>query len=794
MDEGPDDREPFGCWVRRQREAAGLTQEELANRSGLSARTISNLERGLCHKPYPRSVRLVACALGLAEKAVDELIAGYRASRGAVSALSRQHHAVTDELLPTSPDSGRVPTGHAPAVPRQLPAALRHFAGRAGELAILDRLLDDALAAGSVTDGAVGLTVISGSAGVGKSALAVHWAHRVSGRFPDGQLYVNLRGYGPSGTPATSGEVIRGFLSALGVPPLRIPAELGEQAGLYRSMLARRRVLIVADNAREAAQVRPLLPGSRTCLVVVTSRSLLGGLAAVDGAQPLILDVFSEPEAAQLLAARLGAARLSAEPEHSGKLIAWCARLPLALSIVAARAVACPDFPLAALAAEMEDSRGRLDKLDAGDPASSVRAVFSWSYSRLREPDARMYRLMGVHPGPDISVPAAASLAGACVPEAKSALSSLAAAGLITECSPGRFAFHDLLRAYAADQSEACDDEAQRHAAIRRCLDHYLRTAQAAAGALDPAQDFSAHGWPESGLSAELITDSDQALAWFTAEHRVLLAVSRWAAEAGFSAHAQQLSRALVTFLGRGGHWPDLIATQRLALACAQQLGDSDGQARAHCELGRVHTRLHQSDQARRHLTQAIELSRRLGDKAGEARAHLHMSVVDERAGCSGQSLSSCLRALGLARAAGDPLLQANACNNAGFEYAVLGDLQLALSYCRRALRLLHRQVSSPPLQATVWDSLGGINHQLGHYNQAVRCYLHAIELFGENGDHYSRGRTFSHLGDTYHASGESAAACESWQQALASFDKLRHPDAASLRSKLADLRPQPAS
>ena len=697
----------------------------------------------------------------------------------------RQIH---QQILTASPDlmtgpAARVAPRQA-VVPRQVPQPTGHFTGRAAELRELSQVAGQARA-----DGTAAISVILGMPGIGKTALAVQWAHQESALFPDGQLFVNLRGYGPAGQ-AGPAQAIPAFLEALGTAPNQIPVAAEAQIGLYRSLLAGKRVLVVADNASDADQVRPLLPGSPGSMVIVTSRNKLTSLVAVEGARPVPLDILDERQAACLLAARLGASRAAAEPAAVTAITSTCAGLPLALVIAAARAMTQAGIPLAQLASELADSRGRLSALDGGDATASIGAVFSWSYSRLCEPHARMFRLMGLHPGPDISVPAAASLADTHIGDARTALSNLVAAGLMTECAPGRFAFHDLLRTYAADRGEACDHETERHEAIRRCLDHYLHTAQAAARALDPAQDLPTHGSPERSLPAGLITDSDQALAWFAAEHTVLLAVIRWAAEAGFTAYGQQLPRALVTFLGRGGHWPDLIAAQQLALACGQLMGDLDGQARAHCELGRVHTRLHDTGQARRHLTEAVELSRQLGDNAGQARAHLHLSVVYERAGRSRQSLSSCLRALALAQAAGDRLLQANACNNAGFEHAVLGDFEQALSYCRRALRLL-RQISSAPLQATIWDSLGGINHQLGHYNQAVRCYLRAVELFGEDGDRYSRARTFSHLGDTHHAFAQTAAARDSWQQALASFDDLHHPDAASLRSKLADLRPR---
>src|SRR5581483_9695788 len=287
--------------------------------------------------------------------------------------------------------------------------------------------------------GTVVISAIGGTAGVGKTALALHWAHQAAGQFPDGQLYVNLRGYDPSGAPATPQAAIRGFLGALGAPSGQIPPHPEAQAGLYRSLLVGKRMLIVLDNARDEEQVRPLLPASPGSLVLVTSRSQLTGLAAAGGAHLLSLDVLTPAEAVQLLAARLGAARAAAEPGAVDRIAGLCARLPLALAVAAARAAGRPAFPLAALAGELADSAGRLDALDAGDPGSSVRAVFSWSTRQLSPEAGRMFRLLGIHPGPDICVPAAASLAGIAEADASRQLAALARAHLTAEHVPGRY-------------------------------------------------------------------------------------------------------------------------------------------------------------------------------------------------------------------------------------------------------------------------------------------------------------------------------------------------------------------
>jgi transcriptional regulator with XRE-family HTH domain len=378
----------LGALLHGHRVVAGLSQEELSDRSGLSARAISNIERGKTPHPYARSVRLLADALGLPGRAREELL------RAACPARDGP------------PGAGAAGLGLQPViVPRQLPAAVGAFVGRKAELAALTQILDQAPRA----PGTVVISAIGGTPGVGKTALALHWAHQVADRFGDRQLYVNLRGFEPSGTPAAPAEAIRGFLDALSVPPEQIPVSPEAQAGLYRSLLAGKQMLLVLDNARDEQQVRPLLPASPGSLVLVTSRSQLGGLAAADGARLLTLDVLTHAEAVQLLAARFGAARAAAEPGATGRIARLCACLPLALAVAAAQAAARPRLPLAALAGELADSAGRLDALDAGDPGSSVRAVFSWSVRQLTNQAARTFRLLGIHPGPDITVPAAAS-------------------------------------------------------------------------------------------------------------------------------------------------------------------------------------------------------------------------------------------------------------------------------------------------------------------------------------------------------------------------------------------------
>jgi DNA-binding SARP family transcriptional activator len=674
--------------------------------------------------------------------------------------------------------SGAGPGGPAP---RQLPAAVAGFTGRAAELVALTAMLDEARAG---APGTVVISAIGGTAGVGKTALALHWAHQIADRFSDGQLYVNLRSFGPSSSPATPAEAIRGFLDALGVPPGRIPPAPEAQAGLYRSLLADKRMLIVVDNARDEQQVRPLLPASPASLVLVTSRSQLSGLAA-DGAQLINLDVLSHGEAVHLLAARLGAARAAAEPAAVDRIASLCACLPLALAVAAARAAASPRFPLAALAAELADSAGRLDALDAGDPGSSVRAVFSWSYRQLSGEAARMFRLLGIHPGPDITAAAAASLAAISEPDARRLLRELARAHLIGEHVPGRYAFHDLLRAYAAEQARHTDSDTDRRDATGRVLDHYLHTAARAALLLDPSAEPVVLAPPRPGVASGQPADRRQALAWFETEHQVLLAAVTLAAGSGFDTHAWQLPWAMTPFLQIRGHWQAQAATQRTALAAATRVGDTAAQALSGRLLADACANLGDDDQARAHCASSLTLYQRLGNRLGQARIQYTLSSLAERQRRYADALRHDEQALRLYRAVGDKAGEAIALNGVGWDHGMLGDYQQALAFCRQALTLSadtgHRWT-----QAAAWDSVGYAEHHLGNLSEAAACYQRALSLHREAGHRFHEALVLTHLGDTYHAAGELAQARQAWQQALAILDDLQHSDAGQVRAKLA--------
>ncbi len=672
------------------------------------------------------------------------------------------------------------PPGHRPA---QLPLDVYGFAGREPELGALDAMV----AAGGQQPTAVMVAVVCGSAGVGKTALAVHWAHRVSARFPDGQLYANLRGYDPGGPAVPAHAAMRGFLDALGVPTARIPADLTAQAALFRSALAGRRMLVVLDNAATVEQVRPLLPGSPGCVVIVTSRDQLSGLVAVDGARPLTLDVLSAGEAHALLAGRLGGARLAAEPDAVAAIVAGCARLPLALAVVAARAATRPQLALAALAGQLRPA-GRpatdLDPFADSDPSGDLRTVFSCSYRALEPAAARLFRLLGLHTGPDIAEPAAASLAGVPVARMRPLLDQLLRGHLLTESAPGRYTFHDLLRAYAAELAREHDSEADRRAAVTRLLDHYLHCAHPAALLVSPHRDPITLNPPLPGAVVCSLPDPAAAMAWFDTEHLTLLAAIDLAGTAGFDQHVLQLAWTMPEFLDFRGHWQDLVDLQRTALAAAQRLGDRAEQSRFRRSLGYAYSRLGRYQDAHRQLRQALALNRELGDVTGEAHSHRLIAHTLEAQGEFEQALGHAQQALAFYRAADHLIGQARVLNMIGWYHTNLGDHQEALAQCRAALRL-SQQIGHPPNEAATWDSLGHAHHHLGQYGEAVDCYQHALALYRQVGDRHREAGVLDYLGDTRYGAGDPAAARAAWRQALAILDDLRHPDADGVRAKL---------
>jgi tetratricopeptide (TPR) repeat protein len=745
-------------------------------------------------------VRALVRALGLPEADGDRLVAVYRAGGGGAGAAgpgpASSDQASADELGEAAEPDSTGPADHPPdtagrdvTVPRQLPTRVPHFAGRTQQLAQLDAVLDEAASDQATGAAGVVISAIGGTAGVGKTALALHWAHRVAPRFPDGQLYANLRGFDTGdGKPAEPADVLRGFLDALGVHHDRLPADVEGLAGLFRSVIAGRKILVLLDNAADVAQVRPLLPASPECLVIVTSRRELAALAAHEGAHLLQLDVLSEQEANELLVARLGHERAAQEPWAVTQLATLCARLPLALSVVVARAAAAPKMTLSSLAAELTELGGPLDALDVGDPAANVRTVLSLSYRYLPETAARMFRLLGLHPGPDISAAAAASLAGVREPQARVALRDLTRASLLMEVAPGRFAFHDLLRAYAAEQPTPAAEVAST---TRRMLDHYLHAAHGAHQVLYPGRELIDLDACATGVRPETLGGKASALAWLETESQVLLKVTELAARAGYEEHAWRLPVVLWTFHNVCGHWHDGTRLHQLALAAARRCGDMSGEAQVLRGLGSFAMSFGAFDEAHEYLSEAQLLFKTLEDDLGLARTDVIFSQTLEFQGRFAEALAVMSDALRLSASAPSDrhmlLVRASALNGSAWNSVQLGDLSEARAFCDQAIELC-QSIGYSPGEAGTWDTLGVVLQRLGLHGEAVPCFRRAISLDREMGNRYDLAMVLVHLGETYASTGDLQGAREAWDESLLILRALHHPAAAMVRGRLAEL------
>jgi DNA-binding SARP family transcriptional activator/tetratricopeptide (TPR) repeat protein len=673
--------------------------------------------------------------------------------------------------------------------PAQVPPEAAGFAGRVTELLWLRGLLppgDDEGAEGGAGAREPTVAIVAGTAGVGKTTLAIRFARQVASHFPDGQLYVNLRGFDPSGAPADPETALRGFFEALGVPARRVPASLEQQTALFRSLLDGKRMLLLLDNARSTEQVRPLLPGSPGCMVLITSRSQLTGLVAAEGARPLPLDLLSPAEAREFLNRRMGPDRVAAEPAAATELIEQSARLPLALSVTCARAVTRPGVALADLAAELRDARGRLDALETDDVTTDLRAVFSWSYQRLSPQAARMFRLLGLHPGPDISAAAAASLAGTTLTAARSALAELTGASLLVEDRCGRFGCHELLRAYAAERAGVDETAGQRETARSRLLDHYVRTARAGSARLYPGRSQVQPPPDLPHVTPEEFGTYEAVLRWFAAENRVLRAVHAMAFESGQDQSCWTLAWYWTPILLRSGQMPEVAALQRTALASALRLRDPVALAHVHYELGHVSERLGDFDDGHAHVAQALDLFVMLSDEVNIAQARHGLAALLNRQGRYAEALEHAKEALRLRRSFATPAMAAYSENAVGWLYAHLGQYPEALRHCERALEL-HRESGSRTGAADTLDSIAYVYEQLGDTGQALAHYEQALDIYRNIGDPEGESRGLIMLGDVQFAAGQRSAAEHSWRQAAAVLSRIGG-DAAQVSERLGKL------
>ncbi|MET0132456.1 MAG: BTAD domain-containing putative transcriptional regulator, partial [Kibdelosporangium sp.] len=654
-------------------------------------------------------------------------------------------------------------------VPRQLPAPPGFFTGRTGELARLDRMLDEPEDRNRVV-----VVAISGGGGVGKTWLALRWAHSHANEFHDGQLYVNLCGFDPTGTPVEPGHALRGFLTALGVVPADIPADVTDQASLYRSLTARKRMLVVLDNARDTAHVQHLLPGSPTCTVLVTSRDHLAGLVVSHGAQPMLLDVLPHDDARALLTSRLDATRLVEEPDAVASILDSCSGLPLALGVVAGRAAMLHRLPLEVLALELREAATRLGALELGDADTGVRAVLSSSYAALAPEQAELFRLLCLAPGPDIGVPAVAVLSGRTAAKVRAVLRMLEEVSLVGQYTFGRYRMHDLIRLFGRERAASND----AGPAVRRLVDFYLHTAHAADRVLDPHSPAIELGPPVGGAVPEPLATEAAALAWLDNEHANLLAVQRWAAEQGQHAAVWQIAWALTTFHLRRGHLNDDILAWHAGLVAAQHLSDQRTEALAHRMLGDTHARLGDHAAAFGHLGQALSLAEEADDISGHAHAHTALSHAWATQGDEKEALRHAALALPLYRALDNSVWEARTLNQMGRLAANLGSTEQAIRHCEAALALSRRH-SDRHGEADALASLGFIAHHSGEHSNAVHYDHQSLTLYGDLGDRYNEAATLEHLGRVHSALNRHDQARQTWHQALELYHAQRRTSEA---------------
>lgn len=637
-------------------------------------------------------------------------------------------------LLDDDRESPATPVAAVPdrlPVPMQLPADVPDFVGRTAQLAALD---------------AIGpVAAVSGPAGVGKTALMIRWSHRVADRFPDGCLYADLRGYGPS-EPVEPAEALTRFLGALGIPRAEAPSDPDELAARYRSMLAGRRMLILLDNARSPAHARPLLPGTPGCVAVVTSRSDLAGLVVRDGARRVAVEPFADAEAFALLH-RLVGTQAEREPGAVATLAEACGRLPLALRIAAERVASRPGSPLADLVADFADHRGRLDALSAGgDDVTAVRAVFSWSTDALGPEAARAFRLLGLHPGREADLFGLAALTGTPVREARRAADELTRLHLVAVVGADRFTMHDLVRDYARELAEHQESEPERRAAAIRLIDELARGAAAAMDVLYPHERLRRPDPGPYGESERVFADAAQAEAFLAGDTETLLAAVRLAADLGLPRRVGFLSGTLHRFLATAGAFGAMLDLHALAARLLHDVGDEEAEGAALRDLGATCHRLARYPEASEHLTQALAMARKHGDRAGESSALHGLGIVVFRTGDLGSALALFEEALAVNRALGDRAAEGQNLGNIGLVYEFRGDKDRALDFHRRALEI-HRDSGFRVGEGDALNNMAVVHRQCGRLDEAVELLGQALAVYREINDRGGEGAVLNNLG-----------------------------------------------
>ncbi|SEQ99394.1 DNA-binding transcriptional activator of the SARP family [Lentzea xinjiangensis] len=749
--------------LSQERQAVEHDLADALLRLGKGSQLLGELSARSARQPLDERVAgQYMLALHQAGRTIDALRLYRQVRARLVDELGTEPGAALQDLHQQLLTADSTPAGGSPsttpeaAVPRQLPMPPAPFVGRRDELSALDTALDDS--------STVAVTAIVGSGGIGKSWLALHWAHRHAHRFPDGQLHVDLRGFSADGEVLHPAAAVRGFLDALGIEPGRMPVEPHAQAALFRSLVADKRMLLVLDNAADTAQVIPLLPGGRSCAVLVTSRNRLPGLVTAHGARHLVLDVLGGVASHDLLVARLGAAQAEAEGDAVEELVRLCGGYPLALSIIAGRVHTRPGTSLSALAAELRESL--LDVLDEGDPVASLPAVLSLSYTALTAEQATVFGLLAIAPRPGISLPAAASLTGLPHARTRSVLRGLEQASLITQDASGRYGMHDLIRHYAADAAHRDLAADVREPALRRVVDFYLHTAHTAERLVYPHRVDIVVDPPAPGCSPQPLPDAAAAMSWFDAERRCVLAAQHTAAARGWRKAVWQLAWTLSIYHQLRGHHHDQIRTWQAALVASEHLPDPAATVLGHRQLGLVHAELGRREQALDHLLRALALAEQQHDETAQAHTHTALARAYEQQGDDRRALEHSVRALELCRVLGDPVWEAGALNGVGWFAARLGEHERARAQCLAALAI-YRAHDDPSGEAGALDTLGYIAHHAGDHAQAVDHYRQSLALQRQLIYDYGIAEALAGLGAPHAALGQHDEARAVWQEAL---------------------------
>jgi tetratricopeptide (TPR) repeat protein len=651
--------------------------------------------------------------------------------------------------------------------PNQLPGGTSGFVNRLHELARLNEVLDQA------DEEPVTVYLITGTAGVGKTSLALHWAHSVRHRFPDGQLYVNLRGYDP-GAPVTAEQALHQFLRVLGVPATGIPVALEDRSALFRSLLADRRVLVILDNAASPGQVRPLLPGSSTCLVLVTSRNRFSGLVARDGARRLVLDMLTEDEAVRLLRAVTASSRGNDDTADLVELARLCARLPLALRIAAERASSRPMMMLRELIDDLRDESALWDALtaDHDDESDAVRTVFAWSYRTLSADAARLFRLLGLHPGAEFCVTAAAALGGLGLSDTRKLLDVLIGAHMLEQHAPNRFQFHDLLRIYAAQQAFQHEDAAARREAVDRGLSWYLHTLSNATAVIAPLDRRIVLTPLPAGTTPAHFDDRAEAFEWYESERANLVAAVRTAASAGRDDIAWRLPVLLRSIYVNQNPFEDWIETSSAGLEAAERIGDPRAQGEVLDSLGKAYLQSQQLDHAEAYHTRALALRTEIGDRYGEMVSVNALGLLEWRRRRLTVAVERFLQCLETARELADRRWQALATTNLGCALYDLVEIPAAVESLSRSL-LTYQEVGDRGNEGNALFWLAMAQRENGDLDAAAESIGRALVIAEEERHAVGEAYWLLELGRVQRARGEVAESLLSYQRSAVAQRRL---------------------